>query len=295
LLAAAGIGAVASGAGFVLAKPQLAAAASSGSALYTRETFGPGTVVQPALDSDIIWSRTDTASEPVGHTQEILSLVSQNSQTNSYAWPFFIQLVATTATAATQSSSQSCASAVMLYNRSSGSPWAVGYHSEAHHGQEPNGTIHSTGATTIGYNMEMTRVSNSGATIGVEVLNKPTYVDQNGTSHTADVGTAAINIDGLWSYGVRITNPSTPSAAVRMTDAERTALAAQPVATPAAGSVGISVEAPFEIGVDVGPNHLRMQHGQKLILDDEEGVFLTYNRTSKQIEMHKGNVKTAAW
>lgn len=270
LLATAGVGALAASAGFMVAKPTLARANST-VPVYTEMDFGPGTVIPPALSSDLVYTRTDPSGVGAGSTNEILSLISHNSQINSYSWPLYIQLGVTTATAATQSSSQSCGASVRLFNSSAGSPWAVGFHSELHHGGRDDGTIHSTNATSIGYNMELNRAAGGGAAIGIELLN---------TSGSTYPGTYAINIDGSWSTGIRLGGNSLA--------ASRTVGGA--TASPLAGSTAIKIEAPYETGLDLGPNHLRLQHGQKIILDDEHGVWLTYNRAAGKVEIHKQGV-----
>jgi len=267
LLATAGVGALAASAGFMIAKPAIAHANST-VPVYTAMDFGPGTVSAPPLSTDLVYTRTDPSGVGPGFTNEILSLISENSQINSYSWPLYIQLGVTTATAATQSSSQSCGASVRLFNSSAGSPWAVGFHSELHHGGRSDGTIHSTNSTSIGYNLELNRAAGGGTAIGMELLN---------TSGSTYPGTYGINIDGSWSTGIRLGgNPLTASPTVG---------GAAP--TPLAGSTAIKIEAPYETGLDLGPNHLRLQHGQKIILDSEHQVWLTYNRTSGKVEIHK--------
>ncbi|HEX4729472.1 MAG TPA: hypothetical protein VH298_16810, partial [Jatrophihabitans sp.] len=239
LLTTAGVGALAASAGFLIAKPAVARANST-VPVYTEMDFGPGTVSAPALSSDLVYTRTDPSGVGAGFTNEILSLISHNSQVNSYSWPLYIQLGVTTATAATQSSSQSCGASVRLFNSSAGSPWAVGFHSELHHGGRDDGTIHSTNATSIGYNMELNRASGGGTAIGMELLN---------TSGSTYPGTYGINIDGSWSTGIRLGgNSLAASSTVGGTGA-----------TPLAGSTAIKIEAPYETGIDLGPNHLRLQ------------------------------------
>ena len=123
---------------------------------------------QPSLDSLATWSRRDPPNTPVASTNEILSLVAEATQQNSYTWPLFIQLTATNDPNATVGSSNSEGVTVRSFNRSTGSPWLAGYHSELFHGQDGiNGPYVNANGTSILYNGELTTHTSSGTTIGL--------------------------------------------------------------------------------------------------------------------------------
>ena len=199
-----GLGALAGAAGVALVSSDTALAAGSGSQLYTNESFG-NPVVPPALMSSVVWTNTDPAGLSLGQTSETLSLITECTQTNSYAWPIYVELRATTSPSATKDSSNNGAVNVRLYNGSSGgSPWSVGYHSEVHHGQNNTGDVQTTypsfAGTSLGVNVEVTRMASAGFVAGLEV-------NSLGSSYGAD---AAIDINGdsnAWNNGIQFRAP----------------------------------------------------------------------------------------
>ncbi|HEX6682590.1 MAG TPA: hypothetical protein VF062_07320 [Candidatus Limnocylindrales bacterium] len=257
LLVAAGVGAVAASVGFLHARPALA---DSGNPLVTRMDFSDPPVSPPALDTGVRWARRDPVGVPSHHTNQVLSLISENTQVNSFAWPLYIELRNTTATAATRDTSQSAGATVRLFASSAGSPWATGFHSELQHGLRwsPDGFLpRSTNSLSIGYNMELYRISGGGAAIGVVILN---------SSQSAYPGDSAIRILGRWNQGISF--PATGAA-------------------EKASGAAIDIEAHYEQGVRLGPNDMRLDPGRRIILDEEHGVWLTYNRSSMQVEVHR--------
>ncbi|HZM84809.1 MAG TPA: hypothetical protein VFC19_54500 [Candidatus Limnocylindrales bacterium] len=257
LLLATGAGTVAASVGFVHARPALA---DSGDPLVTRMDFSDPPVAPSALDTAVRWARRDPVGVPNHHTNEILSLISENTQVNSYAWPLYIELRTTSATAATRDTSQSCGATVRMFASSAGSPWNTGFHSELQHGRQwtPDGIIpRSTNSTSIGYNMELYRVSGGGTTVGVVVLN---------SSSSAYPGDSAIRILGRWNQGIFF--PATAGA-------------------EKAGGAAIDVQAPYELGLNLGPNDMCLAPGRRIILDQEHGVWLTYNRSTAKVEIHR--------
>jgi len=43
------------------------------------------------------------------------------------------------------------------------------------------------------------------------------------------------------------------------------------------------------MGLSHGPNDMRLSPGRRIILDEEHGVWLTYNRSTAQVEIHRDN------
>jgi hypothetical protein len=84
----------------------------------------------PALDSFVTWARRDVINAAPGYTTEVLSLIGEASEQNSYLWPLYVELRGTTNNAATAKTSQSAGTMVRALVRSSGSPWTAGFHSE---------------------------------------------------------------------------------------------------------------------------------------------------------------------
>lgn len=125
----------------------------------------------PPLDCepDRIWSRTDPAGVPPGHSNQIVSLISDNSEENSYAWPLYVSLNASEHPNANQNSSQSTGAYVRLFNSSTGSPWAAAYHTDVTHGVSYDGATTQAGGVTIGANIEFQRKSAKGLVIGLEL------------------------------------------------------------------------------------------------------------------------------
>lgn len=146
-------------------------------------------------------------------------MVSENSQVDSYAWPLYIELRTTTATAANQNSSQSAGATVRMFASSAGSPWNTAFHAEAQHG---------------------------------------------------------------WSAGVHF--PALTAAEIEAARGSDATL----------GGAAIAIEAPYEVGLSLGPNDLRLTPGRRIILDEEHGVWLTYNRQTTRVEIHREGKLAAA-
>src|SRR4051812_48419885 len=142
---------------------------SSGSMLTQRMDFSEQAVDPPPLDSGVTWARRDVANVGAGYTNEVLSLISDNAQTNSYSWPLYIELRGTTSPQADINTSQSVGSTVRLFNQSLGSPWMVGFHSEIWHAQDRDNKPVAANGTSIGFNCEVGRKGSTGRTIGVNV------------------------------------------------------------------------------------------------------------------------------
>lgn len=127
----------------------------------------PDQVPAVAVDSPIVIRRADVPNVPPGHTTQAVTVLSYNSQKNSYAWPIYVQLRVTNHPQATVASSQSTGTQVRMYSAGSGSPWAAGNHIEVHHGQDSDGSNHPDAAgLSIGENIEITRTSPKGYVIG---------------------------------------------------------------------------------------------------------------------------------
>jgi hypothetical protein len=144
-------------------------------------------------DSDVTWARQDVFGPGIGGPDyrccipsELLTLASDNTQADSYAWPLFVDLNATTNPAATMASSQSTGVNVRATNIGPGSPWVAGFHSETHSGVDSQGA-------TLGYNGEITRDGTGGTVYGMEL--------QSDGSVPPDAG---INIAGAFRVGINL-------------------------------------------------------------------------------------------
>ena len=116
------------------------------------------------------WDRVDPPGVAAGYTNQILALISEATQTNSYTWPLYIQLNGTNSPSANMNSSQNVGATVRAFNRSTGSPWLTGFHSEVFHGRDgiTSATVAANG-TSILYNGELTTNSAGGVTIGLNL------------------------------------------------------------------------------------------------------------------------------
>lgn len=240
---------------------------SSGINLTQFMNFSSATVPVPPLDTSVRWARHDPPTLEAGYTNQLLSLISESSQTNSYTWPLYIQLAATDSPSATQLTSQSTGATVRAFQRSTGSPWVSGYHSELFHGLNGlGGPTVATNGTSILFNGELTRKASTGKTIGLNLQN---------TIGSAGQGTHAIQIQPGpmgWSNGIYFEAGGT-------------------------GNIGINYDqASFGMGIDLGNNSLRMNADQKVVLEAFGQVFIRYNSSNGRVEIVKGgSTVVASW
>ncbi|MBB6368166.1 hypothetical protein FHR56_003331 [Xanthomonas sacchari] len=239
---------------------------SVGEQLSQYMDFSSTPVSTPALDTSVRWGRRDASNVGPGYTNEILSLISESDQQNSFSWPLYIQLNATKHPNATQDSSQSVGATVRAFQRSTGSPWLAGFHSELFHGYDGiAGQNVATHGTSILFNGELTSYTNGGSTIGLNLLNTP-------GSSTA--GTHAIQIQpGTrgWQNGIHFDSG-------------------------ALGNIGINFDqSNYNMGIDLGDNSLRMNANQRIILEKYGSVYLRYNSTSDKVELVKKGSVVASW
>jgi len=242
--------------------------------LFQFMDFSSPALTPPPLDTAVRWQRRDPASVPAGDTNEILSLIAEASQKNSYTWPLYIQLSGTTDPTADINTSQSVGSTVRAFNRSVGSPSVLGYHSEMYHGMTeiPARGGHDVDAngTSILFNGELTSRSSHGRTIG---LNLQSFPD------STVAGTEAINIQStspraIWQNGIHF----------------------ESFAAPIAGNIGINFDAAhYNLGIDLADNSLRLNAGQKIYLEKFSQIFLWYNPATARVELMKSGQLVAAW
>jgi hypothetical protein len=192
--------------------PELAALRKRVAALeatQARRSFGdPAT--QPPLDSSLTYLRGQSTDTPPGHTQEILSLISEVTAKQAYAWPLYIQLT----------SAHDKGDAVGATTRiiTTGAGWSTGFHTE---------TFHDAGTgTTIGVNVEPHKKVDTGRSIGLNIqavdwaMTGPTppltTIDEAINVQTAtqarfrtglhfdtnSQGERAIGLDGTWRVGL---------------------------------------------------------------------------------------------
>ena len=242
---------------------------SAGAVLQQFMDYSTPHVTPPPLDTAIRWQRRDAVGAPVGYTNEILSLIAEADQRNSYTWPLYIQLAGTTDPTADQLTSQSVGATVRAFNRSTGSPWLAGYHSELHHGVgSVGGPAINTRGTSILFNGELISKSANGATIGVNVQNTP---------ESTVPGTHAINIQSGsttagWQNGLHFDGVGT------------------------AGNIGVNFDtAHYNLGLDLADNSMRLNAGQKIYLEKFNQVYLWYNPQVARIQLIKSGIVVASW
>ncbi|MBO9872689.1 MULTISPECIES: hypothetical protein [Xanthomonas] len=250
----------------VLVAANAGAITSVGEQLSQYMDFSSTPVSSPALDTSVRWGRRDTSNVGPGYTNEILSLISESDQQNSYSWPLYIQLNATTHPNATQDSSQSVGATVRAFQRSTGSPWLAGFHSELFHGYDGIAERNvATNGTSILFNGELTSYTNGGSTIGLNLLNTP---------GSSVAGTHAIQIQpGThgWQNGIHFDSG-------------------------ALGNVGINFDqSTYNMGIDLGDNSLRMNANQRIIFEKYGSVYLRYNSASDKVELVKKGTVVASW
>lgn len=104
---------------------------------------------------------------------------------------------------------------------------------------------------TIGVNVEANRSAGTGRVIGANVLSS-----QGGLNEAVNIQTG----DGCsWETGLNFDYGSQ-------------------------GTRAIWIQGKWVVGLDLGNNHMRMNAGQKICLEDTDGVYLTYNPHSQRIE-----------
>jgi hypothetical protein len=236
--------------------------------------FSSPAVQPPPLDTSVRWQRRDPVGVPVGYTNELLSLIVDANQKNSLSWPLYVQLSATTDPAADMNTSQSVGATVRAFNRSTGSPWLAGYHSEIYHGMTGlpalGGQQVDARGTSILFNGELTNRSLHGETIGLNLQNTP---------GSAAAGTHAINIqststEAIWQNGIHFEGASGAIA----------------------GNIGLNFDsAHYNMGIDLADNSIRLNAGQKVILEKFGTIFLWYNAAAQRVELVKGGKVVAAW
>ena len=243
---------------------------SKGATLLQFMDYSSPHVVPPPLDTMVRWQRRDVENAPVGSTNQIISLIADANQKNSHTWPLYIQLAATSSPDATQATSGSVGAYVRAFNRSAGSPWVTGYHSELYHGYASiTGPQVEANGTSILYNGEMLTKSRHGVTIGLNLQNT---VDSTGPA-THAINIQAANALATWQNGIHFDGRGV------------------------AGNVGINFDvARFQnMGIDLGDNSIKLNAGQKIYLDSTGKTYLWCNTGASRIEIVRAGQRVAAW
>jgi hypothetical protein len=231
-------------------------------------------VALPPLDSMVTWARSDSPKNAAAYTSEVLSLIGEGSQQNSYLWPMYIELRGTTNSAATMQSSQSVGATVRSLVRSVGSPWTAGYHSEIAHGRLglASGNVVPTNGTSILFNGEMRSYSAGGDTIGVNL--QCVYTDSNSKNCKHALNIQAGSSTTAWQNGIHF-----ESIGNYVTD-----------------SIGINFDqSRYNVGLDLGDNSLRLNAGQKILLTKDGTVYLRYNQSSDRVEIFRSGMRVASF
>jgi hypothetical protein len=226
----------------------------------------------PPLDSVVTWARVDDPNRAMGNTAELLSLIADGSQKNSFLWPLYIELRGTTSGDANMASSQSVGATVRTVVRSTGSPWTVGFHSEIAQGRSTwtDGAPVATKGTSILFNGEMRSFATGGRTIGVNL--QCVYTDS--TSQRCDT---AINIQAggattYWQDGIHFESSGNVPA----------------------GNIGINFDkSQYKMGLDLADNSVRLNAGQKIFLDKDGAAYIWENPSTHAVEIVRAKVVAA--
>jgi hypothetical protein len=228
----------------------------------------------PALDSFVTWARRDVVNAAPGYTTEVLSLIGEGSEQNSYLWPLYVELRGTTNDAATIKSSQSAGTMVRALVRSSGSPWTAGFHSEIAHGRESleSGKIVATKGTSILFNGEMRSYGTAGETIGVNL--QCVYSDANSKECDHAINIQAGSASTTWRDGIHFDSAGSYNT----------------------GKVGINFDqSRYHLGLDLANNSMKLNGGQKISLEESGAVFIWYNPATRKVEIIKGGSVVASF
>lgn len=158
----------------------------SGAQLDEFETFEAPVVDMPPLNVPVLWQRRHTASGPAGSTHGIVALVAEATGTNSFPWPFYVQLT----------TSHNLGDAVGSYVRltQTGTGWGASYHTDLYA---------DGGGTSIGSNIEVTKSEGSGIAIGINLQSKGLTTDHAINIQTApDDPPAGPEYKGAWATGL---------------------------------------------------------------------------------------------
>jgi hypothetical protein len=269
LLTAGTAGAVAAAAGVAIAKPgDVLAFSASGTPLTSDMSF-EGSAARPPLDSSVVWSRQATADRSQGHTESLLSLIYESNQPHAFLWPLYVQVKGPITSGASQSSSQSAGAQVRAFNRGDGgTPWMVGFHSEAYHGTDDTGggVARAANGTTILFNGELYRRVSNGRAIGLNLQSTaPSPFGQHGDE--------AINVQGDWQTGLNFEPGGSRS-----------------------GTRGIWLQRPFDVGIDLADNCMRMNGyisggggSPGIFLEESRAISIRWNKTTQHIEFCWGS------
>src|SRR5262249_44837679 len=197
---------------------------------------------------------------------QVLSIVEEATQQNSFSWPLYVHLSGTTHPGATPETSQSVAVTARAYQRSTGSPWLAGFHSEVHHGyNDVTKTTVPTQGTSIMFNGELSRFSSSGRTIGMNLQ------AHDGTTYLNE----AINLQSAsptvyWANGLHFEGPY---------------------------NVGINFdEATSNMGIELRANSMRMDPGQKIYLDGYRSqAWISFNPGTQKVEIFRDVILRASF
>jgi hypothetical protein len=222
--------------------------------LHSRMGFGES-VEAPPLNTSVLLTRKISRELNENSTAQLLSLVMENDNTNYplFPWPFYIQLT----------TNHDEGDAVGSYVRliTSGTGWSAGHHSEV---------IQSGSGTNIGMNVEMSKPSGAGRTIGLNLQAEQGYGDVK----AAFWGDEAINIqtdaDSGWDTGIKF-NAARMNTGIEFSDQSK-------------GNRGIWLKGRFAVGIDLANNNLRINQGAKLELEETGQITISFNQRLQRIE-----------
>ncbi|HZI10674.1 MAG TPA: hypothetical protein VE153_09820, partial [Myxococcus sp.] len=247
---------------------------SSGEVLRQWMDLSSPHVTAPALDTMVRWQRRDPEGVAAGYTNEILSLITDSNQQNSYSWPLYIELRGTTHPGATQASSQSVGATVRMFNRSTGSPWQVGFHSEVGHGRNglDFGPLVDAHGTSILFNGEVRSYTTNGRTVGANL--QCTYTDGSSKPCNRAINIQSTSATTYWQDGIYFDSGSSYTA----------------------GNIGVNFgDARFNMGLDLANNSMRLNAGQRIYLERFGTAYMWFNQGTNRIELVRGGSVVASF
>jgi hypothetical protein len=212
-------------------------------ALACKSTFEAPVASLPPLDCPVVWQRRHTAASGPGATHGILSLVAESATDTAYPWPLYIQL--------TTSHNHGDAAGASVRLTQTGNGWGAAFHTDLYH---------QGGGTSIGANVEVTKKTDAGRAIGVNIQSKGAKTDEAIHIQTAPSGSQ----EGSWETGVHFEKSCK-------------------------GNRAIWIEGAWDTGLDLGANSLAMAAGSRVYLEDTRQVSLTFNAEAKRVEFRHGD------
>ncbi len=228
----------------------------------------------PPINAPLDYRRYNDTPSPleISNTHMLMSLQQQNNVppgSRSSPWTLFVNLDTN------HDVGDGVVSHLRLKNRGKG--WSTGGHID--------GFAFGTG-TTLGYNVEMLDMNEGDAyVIGVNIQNKAWQGDIGMQIHTGPLAKShplfVEGMDGSWNTGIKLAGHK--GGGIINTGIE--------LGPRTSGKRGIWMRGDYDIGLDLGPNNIRMQAGSQIQLDGNRGIGMRFSPRRNRIEfLEKGRV-----